>query len=378
MSERRLRVLHMATLVTPDGAYGGPVRVAVNQVKALRERGHDVVLAAGAAGFDTLPTTWDGAPTALFPARRAVPGQGFAGTCSPAMLAWIRRTAPRFDVAHVHLARDLVTMPAALAWMRTGKPFVTQTHGMVMPSDHRFAAPVDALATRRVLRRASRAFYLTDHERAGLFEVSRASARLGHLVNGVPIPTDPGPPANPPEVLFLARLHRRKRPADFVRAAAALAPEFPDVRFTLVGPDEGEGARVKELIGGLSVGAHGAVSWEGSIPPEDVAQRISRSTVYVLPSRDEPFPMSVLEAMAGSRPVLVTDGNGLAPEVAAARAGMVIRSQDDLVTELRRLLRDPDLCRQMGSHGRKLVKERFSMAAVAADLEAEYAAAIRP
>lgn len=79
-----MRILSVVTLVSPDGAFGGPVRVALNQATALRELGHDVTLAAGGRGFDEPPTELDGVPVRLFPARTVVPGIGFAGLSSPA------------------------------------------------------------------------------------------------------------------------------------------------------------------------------------------------------------------------------------------------------------------------------------------------------
>src|SRR3954447_26921767 len=108
-----MRVLHMVTLVTPDGAFGGPVRVAVNHVRELRRRGHDAVLVAAATGFGgLLPDHVEDVPAQLFPARRVAP-LGFSGLAAPEMLWWVRRELPRTDVVHVHLARDLITLPVA-------------------------------------------------------------------------------------------------------------------------------------------------------------------------------------------------------------------------------------------------------------------------
>lgn len=371
----RLRILHVATLLTPDGAYGGPVRVATNQVRSLRARGHDAVLVAAASGFDRLPTTWDGVPVVTFPAVRAVPGTGFAGLAAPAMVRWIRTHGTRADVAHVHLARDLVTLPAAAVWGRSGKPFVTQTHGMVMPSGHPFAAPLDAVLTRRVVARASTSFALTPVEEAGLRTLFGRAATVRHLVNGVPLPAEGDPLADPrrPEVLFLARLHARKRPLVFVEAAARLAPRFPTARFTLVGPDEGQAAAVRERIADLPGDARARVTWEGALPPERTARRLARSALYVLPSVDEPFPMSVLEAMSCGVPVVVTRSCGLAAPVERAGAGAVVGEDvDDLAAAVAAFLEDPAHRRATGARARELVREDYSMDTVAEALEQAY------
>ncbi|MEV8178816.1 glycosyltransferase [Cellulosimicrobium funkei] len=371
----RLRVLHVATLLTPDGAYGGPVRVATNQVRSLRARGHDAVLVAATSGFDRLPTTWDGVPVVTFPAVRAVPGTGFAGLAAPAMVRWIRTHGARADVAHVHLARDLVTLPAAAAWSRSGKPFVTQTHGMVMPSGHPFAAPLDAVLTRRVVARASTSFALTPVEEAGLRTLFGRAATVRRLVNGVPLPAERVPLADPrhPEVLFLARLHARKRPLAFVEAAARLAARFPTARFTLVGPDEGQAAAVRERIADLPGDARARVTWEGALPPERTARRLARSALYVLPSVDEPFPMSVLEAMSCGVPVVVTRSCGLAAPVERAGAGAVVGEDvDDLVAAVAAFLEDPAHRRATGVRARELVREDYSMETVAEELEQAY------
>ncbi|MFE3934426.1 hypothetical protein ACFXPJ_11710, partial [Streptomyces goshikiensis] len=41
-----MRVLHAVTLHSPSHAFGGPVRVALNLAKGLRERGHEARLLA--------------------------------------------------------------------------------------------------------------------------------------------------------------------------------------------------------------------------------------------------------------------------------------------------------------------------------------------
>ena len=50
-----------------------------------------------------------------------------------------------YDVVHVHVARDFVTLPAATIARRAGVPYVLQPHGMIDPSDHALARPLDAV-----------------------------------------------------------------------------------------------------------------------------------------------------------------------------------------------------------------------------------------
>lgn len=75
-----MKLLPVVTLVTPDGVFGGPVRVAVDDVRELRRRGHDAVVVAAASGFDgSLPDHVEDVPARLFPARRG----GAAGVQRP-------------------------------------------------------------------------------------------------------------------------------------------------------------------------------------------------------------------------------------------------------------------------------------------------------
>jgi glycosyltransferase involved in cell wall biosynthesis len=367
-----VRIAHIVTLLSPDGAYGGPVRVAVNQLKALAELGHDVTLFSTYRGYDASPTVIDGVPVVAFPARTMVPGIGFAGLGSRRLSSEIRRRVADFDVVHVHVARDLVTLPAARAAQRAGVPVFLQTHGMIDRSSNPLAPPLDALLTRPAFRAASGIYFLTDRERDDLIAVGAPESKLRHLVNGVP---DPSPLARVDspvvDVLFLARLQARKRPTEFVRAAIALAPEFPDVTFSLVGPDEEEGDAVTRLI--ESSGYAERIRWEGALSPDLTLERMSRSAIYVLPSVDEPFPMSVLEAASLGLPVIVTDSCGLAPAIRAAKAGTVVdRTIEGLITGIRDLLNDVVLRGDAGFNARAMAQHGHSMLKVARALSDAY------
>lgn len=370
-----LRILHVVTLVSPDGEYGGPTRVALNQAAALRARGHDVTVAAASRGFAEPPTSMNGVPLRLFPARVLLPGIGFAGLSSPGLLAWLRREIRGYDLVHVHAARDLVTMPAAAAARRFGVPYVLQTHGMIDRSSSLLARPFDAVLTRPVLSAAHRVFSLTSTEDERLSVVARGRLQTRQLPNGVPRTDFSQHPRGPAEVLFLARLALRKRPVTFVQAAVALCSRHPDVTFALVGPDEGEADAVDDAVAASRYSDR--IVREPALAPEQTLPRMARASVYVLPSVDEPYPMSVLEAMSLGIPVIVTDTCGLAGFVRRVGAGLVVNdSVEALTAAIDGLLDDEDRRRQCGRNGLRAVRSEHGMDAIAARLEETYGESI--
>lgn len=359
----------MVTLVSPDGAFGGPVRVAESQAAALRERGHAVTMVAGTWGYGSDTPTEPG--LALFPARRMLPTRGFSGTASLPLQRWVGRHASTFDVAHIHLARDLVTLPVAWQVRRAGTPYVIQPQGMIDEPDHPLAAPLDTLLTRRILRSAGRVLYLRPVERQSLERVSRGGIRLQLQHNAVAAQDDIPVRPTRPEVLFLSRLHPRKCPMAFVATARALLEEGVDASFVLVGPDEGEGAAVRQAV--AEVGDPGRLRWEGAIDRREVLARIGRSSFMVMPAVDEPYATVILEALSLGRAVVLLDDNGLAPEVAELGCGLVVdRSAEQLLGATRRLLTDALLLDRLSTAAVRASREQFSLATVAAQLETLY------
>lgn len=368
-----MRILHVATLFTPDGEFGGPTRVAMNQTASLAARGHSVTLAGAARGHRTLPTSIDGVECWFHPANE-IPGLGMAGMTARGLTRRLSHVIREFDIVHLHMARDLVTLPASRQARRHRVPYVVQSHGMIDPSDRLLARPLDRVLTVPALREARRVLSLTGTEDAHLRSVGGDDLPIERLTNGVPDPTASAERSSPPEVLFLARLDDRKRPDLFARVAASLLESGVDATFTIAGPDSGRAGAVDAVI--ASSGRSDRLRREGAVDAADVSARMGRASIYVLPSVHEPYPMSVLEAMAAGRPVVVTHTCGLADTVARHRCGRVVDHTDSALSDaIADLLAHPQDAAAAGERGRAAVREEFGMGAVADRLEAVYDAA---
>ena len=364
-----MRIAQIVTYVSRDGAFGGPVAVAVAQSVELARRGHEVTLLAGGDG--AVEFAVPGVSVKLF-AVRSLPVDGFSGLYSSQLRAFLRENLDDFDVFHIHLARDLITLPTAAQLRRRGRKYVVQTHGMVMPDGRLRARIFDAVATSAVLRRAQAVLTLTDAELAGVRAVARGPIKAVPIANGIAVPNMPTPRRGTmtaePEVLFLARLHPRKRVMTFALMAELLRSRGVTARFTAIGPDEGDLVNLKGFVART-----GALVYEGTIAQGRGIERIAAADVYVLPSFGEVVPMSVLEALAAGTPTVITSDCGIAPELERRGAALITDgSPEQLASAVERLLADPTLRSALAAAGGQVLADTFGISAVADELERTY------
>lgn len=190
-------------------------------------------------------------------------------------------------------------------------------------------------------------------------EADRELARraLGLQAECIPngVPDDPGrgePGREPPLLLMVARFAPQKDQALLLRALARLRDLPWRLALAGDGPGRAEAARlVRDL------GLEDRVELPGFLesPPYSAAQ------VFVLASRWEGLPLSVLEAMRAGLPTVATDVGGVREAVEEGRTGWLVPAGDEgaLARALEVLLEDPALRERMGRAARQRYEERF-------------------
>ena len=107
-------------------------------------------------------------------------------------------------------------------------------------------------------------------------------------------------------VAAVGALVGHKDHATFVRAAALLAPGYPDVRFAVFGEGP-ERPRLERLV--REHGLDGVFQLPGGFP--DAARALGGIDVFVMPSKEEGLGTACIEAMQTGRPVVATSAGGL-------------------------------------------------------------------
>jgi glycosyltransferase involved in cell wall biosynthesis len=192
------------------------------------------------------------------------------------------------------------------------------------------------------------------------------SQPIAIVPNGVDMPTSPRTTRSAELVgehrrtlLYLGRIHPKKG-LDFLLAAwATVAPEFPGWSLRIVGP--GESGHIAELKRQIAAMALLRVVLDGPVYGDAKWEVYRSADLFVLPTLNENFGLTVAESLACRRPVIVSKG---APwsGVVDHRCGWWIDTGELALTKaLRIALATPDEeLDAMGVRGEAWVHEAFS------------------
>ena len=199
-----------------------------------------------------------------------------------------------------------------------------------------------------------------------------SKSSIYHIPNGVDTGVfSPQPKRKVPKdkrvVLFIGRLEPVKDPEVLLEAIARFEDERrPLIRFIGSGSLE---ATLKQKARDLGVHA----DFLGTVPHRELANLLHGADVFILPSKTEGQPKALLEAMSCGLPCIVSDCEGNRSIIRDGLNGLLFHVGDaqSLVSQLRKVLSDDDLARNLGTrarHGiiechdiRKLIKKEMDI-----------------
>lgn len=229
------------------------------------------------------------------------------------------------------------------------------------------------------------AFVSKTAERAG-YRLSKIHTLLNALepsewayeLDGSAVRREFGIAPDMPLLATVSRLCPWKGQHDLIKALALVKEQGADFRLMVVGEDDIRAtpgrhsytAELQQLTNEL--GLNEQVIFTGF--RRDIPQIMVASDIYAMPSFEEPFGMVFLEAMAMQRPVVALVSGGVPEFVEHGKSGLlsVHQDTDTLAANILTLVRDQELRRRMGEHGRRRVEERFNAAVMTREVEQIY------
>ena len=322
-TKHHLNVLHVLTLNGRNGEYGGPVRVARELCTELNKRGYATQIFSGAL-FDSIPIPMAGLAERFVVVKPINQNLPVSSLWSWELIKPLHKMIKNSDLIHIHFARDLIPFMAALISIILRKPFVTQTHGMITSDGRLSTRFLDIFFTRPIINRSRTNFVLTQIELSAISNLRiKTPSRI--LPNGIAVKDSVKSISNlRKRVVFCSRLEKRKGIEKFIE----LADTFRDsaINFEIYGPDGGDLALVLTEIESRNL--FGILEYKGALQAHQVQEMISEIDLLVLPSKDEPFPMVILEAMAVGTSVLIMPSCGFAKDLANFEPKFVAYTED--------------------------------------------------
>jgi colanic acid/amylovoran biosynthesis glycosyltransferase len=282
------------------------------------------------------------------------------------------------DLMHIYFGHTAVHLvPFLEIWE---KPAVVSFHGMDVQL--RAGQPEYPQQMKKMLQLVQLALVRSESLRDRVIDLGCDPSKVRINRTGIPLHHFPrheraAPADDAWHFVQACRLIPKKGICTALSAFARVAGEFPKARFTLAGegPMLGE---IKEFLKREQL--QDRVTLKGFLGQEELNALYQTAHVFVHPSEmtsdqnQEGIPNSMLEAMSTGLPVLATLHGGIPEAVTDGQNGFLVEERDaeGLADRMLRIMRQPELWKDMGLRASNAMAENFEQRKQIARLEGFY------
>ena len=342
----QMRVLHVIASVDPRT--GGPVEGVFSSSSVWSRHGHTRHIVS----LDPPEAPWvEGAPVPSFAMgiggrfygllRRILPWLRYGYT--PKLTRWLQTHVDDYDAIIINGLWNYASYGTWRALHNANTPYFVFTHGMLDPWFNKayptktfFKTIFWKLFEHKVLRDARGVMFTCEEERQ-LASQSFSPYVAQEVVVGYGTRDVEGDPARQraafaakvPQVqgrkfiLFLSRIHPKKGVDLLIEAFARHAATFPEFDLVIAGPDQTDWRRDLQRLA-EKLGVSERVFWPGMLSGDAKWGAFRAAEFFALPSHQENFGIVVAEAMALSKPLLITNKVNIWREIEQDGAGLVV------------------------------------------------------
>jgi glycosyltransferase involved in cell wall biosynthesis len=267
----------------------------------------------------------------------------------------------RPDVVHLH--NPSPTIYAALAARLAGVPSVVSTRHSLIARPRRLAVELKYALAATCCDWIVGICDATVNNLRSLHTIP--AHKIVRVYNGAQplqrVAKEKWPPKSGFTLVYVGRLAPVKNHGLLLHAFRAAFSTMPDLRLWMVG-DGSERKSLESLA--LELGIAAQVTFWGQ--QLDVAPFFSAADAFVMSSKSEGLPMSLLQAFSIGLPAIVTDVGGMAEVVRLAQAGLTVSASDpaDMAAAILHLARGDVNGKRFSSHAETAFHSRFTLEAM--------------
>ena len=295
----------------------------------------------------------------------------------------IRKDIKDYDIVHIHEHRQTLAIIASYFARKNNIPYIVQAHGSVLPFFQKEGLKnlFDKVFGFKILHNASCVFALTEVEKEQYLKMGVDEDKIEIVPLGINLEEYENLPAygkfrskfnigeNDKLILFVGRIHEIKGLDLLLDAFNDLIVQSNEknslenidcssIKLAIVGPDDGYLVKLEEKVKEYSLEENVIIT--GPLYKEEKQEALVDCDLFVIPSKYESFTTSGLEAMACSKPLVLTKNNHIHDWV-DGNVGLACEDNKDSLREaIGKVLFDEELSQIFAENGNKLIKEKYN------------------
>ena len=295
----------------------------------------------------------------------------------------IRKDIKDYDIVHIHEHRQTLAIIASYFARKNNIPYIVQAHGSVLPFFQKEGLKnlFDKVFGFKILHNASCVFALTEVEKEQYLKMGVDEDKIEIVPLGINLEEYENLPAygkfrskfnigeNDKLILFVGRIHEIKGLDLLLDAFNDLIVQSNEknslenidcssIKLAIVGPDDGYLVKLEEKVKEYSLEENVIIT--GPLYKEEKQEALVDCDLFVIPSKYESFTTSGLEAMACSKPLVLTKNNHIHDWV-DGNVGIACEDNKDSLREaIGKVLFDEELSQIFAENGNKLIKEKYN------------------
>ena len=298
----------------------------------------------------------------------------------------IRKDIRDYDIVHIHEHRQTLAILASYFARKNNIPYIVQAHGSVLPFFQKEGLKnlFDKVFGFKILHNASCVFALTEVEKEQYLKMGVDEDKIEIVPLGINLEEYENLPAygkfrskfnideNDKLILFVGRIHEIKGLGLLIDAFNDLVNQDSEenslegnreenghsIKLAIVGPDDGYLTELEDKIEEYSLEENVIIT--GPLYNEEKQEALVDCDLFVMPSKYESFTTSGLEAMACSKPLVLTKNNHIHDWV-DGNVGLACEdNKDSLKESIEKILFDEELSLIFARNGQKLIKEKYN------------------
>ena len=286
----------------------------------------------------------------------------------------IRKEIKNYEIVHIHEHRQTLAIIVSHFARKNNIPYIVQAHGSVLPFFQKEGLKniFDKVFGFKILHNAACVFALTEVEKEQYLKMGVDEEKIEIVPLGINLEEYENLPDygifrskfnigdEDKLILFVGRIHE-------IKGLDLLIDSFNDminlnendkIKLAIVGPDDGYLEELEEKIKNYSLEENVIVT--GPLYNQAKQEALVDCDLFVMPSKYESFTTSGLEAMACSKPLVLTKNNHIHDWVDGNCGLACDDDKDSLRIAIEELLFDEDLSKTYSDNGKRLIKEKYN------------------